>query len=47
MTHPHSGRLFVGFLAGAFVFFECHFCPKTRILMIFDKNESKMISKWV
>ena len=23
---------------------ECHFCPKTRILMIFDQNIFKMIS---
>ena len=41
---PHSGRLFVGFLAGAFFsLFECHFCPKTHILVIFHQNDPKMI----
>ena len=43
--HPHSGRLFVGFLAGAFFFVECHFGPKTRVFMIFHQNEPKMIPK--
>ena len=43
---PHSGRLFVGFLAGAFFFcFESDFCRKTRILMICHQNDLKMISK--
>ena len=28
-----------------FLSFECHFCAKTRIFMIFDQNDSKMISK--
>ena len=42
----HSGRLFAGFMAGAFFcFFECHFCSKSRIFIFFEQNDSTMISK--
>ena len=42
-VHPHSGRQFAGFPAGFFFVVECHFCIKTRILMICD--DIKMLSK--
>ena len=45
MTHPHSGRLFVGFLAGALFSFLHGFWAKTADLMIFHQKSRKLTVK--
>ena len=47
LVHPHSGRLFVGFLAGAFFFVESHFWEKTCFfVVIFKCLFIKIALKW-